>query len=208
MKNTLALSAAAIALLITSLPVHAAYVLDLTQVPDASQPRKFDVVGKGSGTLDITDLFLSLTFQDVVPAIIPNGAQIIIGAVTPTVDLFVAPGGVPFNGPANFGSGGVALASTGSGDMVGTDDPTGLLVLAGYVSGSPLSESMTFDNATFTILGVTPGTYVWTWGSGAHADSFTLQIGIPEPSTWAMMALGFGLLGWVGYWRRRVAIAG
>jgi hypothetical protein len=39
----------------------------------------------------------------------------------------------------------------------------------------------------------------------ANADSFTLVIGAPEPSTWAMMALGFGLLGGAGYyWSRRV----
>jgi hypothetical protein len=31
---------------------------------------------------------------------------------------------------------------------------------------------------------------------------------VPEPSTWALMALGFGLLGGAGYWRRRsVAVA-
>jgi PEP-CTERM motif len=38
---------------------------------------------------------------------------------------------------------------------------------------------------------VTPGVYKWTWGTGTH-QSFTLDIGtaVPEPSTWAMMALG------------------
>jgi hypothetical protein len=42
----------------------------------------------------------------------------------------------------------------------------------------------------------TPGVYKWTWGAGAHADSFTLDIAvIPEPSTWAMMLLGFAGLG-------------
>jgi hypothetical protein len=36
-----------------------------------------------------------------------------------------------------------------------------------------------------------------------------LTISIPEPSTWAMMLVGFGLLGGAGYWtrRRRVSIA-
>ena len=38
---------------------------------------------------------------------------------------------------------------------------TGLFVPLGYVSGSPLSDSMTFNNATFASLGVTRGHYVW-----------------------------------------------
>jgi hypothetical protein len=49
-------------------------------------------------------------------------------------------------------------------------------------------------------LGATPGTYKWTWGSGAN-QNFTLVIGtvIREPATWAMMLLGFAGLGFMGY---------
>jgi hypothetical protein len=47
---------------------------------------------------------------------------------------------------------------------------------------------------------LTPGKYVYTWGSGPDADSLTVDIGsVPEPSTWAMMLLGFAGLAYAGY---------
>ena len=52
---------------------------------------------------------------------------------------------------------------------------------------------------------MTPGRYEWTWGSGAN-QNFTLLIGeVPEPSTWAMMLLGFAGLGLAGWRHRRTA---
>ena len=46
----------------------------------------------------------------------------------------------------------------------------------GYVSNSPLSDSTTYDSRTFATLGVTPGTYEWTWGTGAHVDKMALAV--------------------------------
>ena len=79
-------------------------------------------------------------------------------------------------------------------------------VPAGYVSDSPLSDTATYASQTFASLGATPGRYEWTWGSGAN-QNFTLDIGtvVPEPSTWAMMALGFAGLGLAGWRHRRTA---
>ena len=56
---------------------------------------------------------------------------------------------------------------------------------------------MTFNNATFASLGVTPGTYVWTWGTGLENQNFTLVIGgagVPDGGS-TVSLLGFGLLG-------------
>ncbi len=96
------------------------------------------------------------------------------------------------------------MSSRSSGDLVALDTSTGIGVPAGYLSGGPLSDSATYDNTTLASLGVTPGKYVWTWGSGADADSFTLIAGaVPEPSTWALLLAGFGGLATVAYRRTR-----
>ena len=66
-----------------------------------------------------------------------------------------------------------------------------------YISGDPLTNSMTFDNATFASLGVTPGTYVWSWGTGLPNQNFTLQIGgagVPDGGS-TVSLLGCVLLG-------------
>jgi hypothetical protein len=56
---------------------------------------------------------------------------------------------------------------------------------------------MTFNNATFASLGVTPGTYVWTWGTGLRNQNFTLIIGgagLPDGGS-TVSLLSFALLG-------------
>ena len=68
-------------------------------------------------------------------------------------------------GPTNFGGGGSTRASSGSGDIVSISGAARLVdVPAFYLSGTALSDSMTFDSATFASLGATPGTHTWTWG--------------------------------------------
>ena len=67
----------------------------------------------------------------------------------------------------------------------------------GYVSGTALSNSMTFNNATLASLGVTPGSYVWSWGAGLPNQNFTLQIGpagVPDGGS-TVSLLGCALLG-------------
>jgi hypothetical protein len=62
------------------------------------------------------------------------------------------------------------------------------------------------DNEWVTIAGLAPFTTVQFSDSGKNAFEFSLGSGVPEPSTWAMMALGFAGLGYAGY-RRRGAFA-
>ena len=72
----------------------------------------------------------------------------------------------------------------------------------GYTSDSALSDGAIYDTATFASLGVTPGTYVWTWGTGAD-QRFTLEIGTtPLPAALPLFAAGLGAMGLLG-WRRK-----
>jgi len=82
-----------------------------------------------------------------------------------------------------------------------------IYVPSGYLSDTALSDTATYDNETFATLSVTPGTYVWTWGSGAD-QSFTLEIGqTPIPAALPLFATGLGALGLLGWRRKRKAQA-
>ena len=88
------------------------------------------------------------------------------------------------------------LGSMGIGDRVGIIRTLGVVVPSGYVSGTALSSSATWNSATVASLGVTPGTYVWSWGAGANQD-FTLIIrgaGVPDGGS-TVSLLGFALVG-------------
>jgi hypothetical protein len=148
-------------------PAHAGYIVTLQQVGP-------DVVGTGSGPIDLTGLsFVASVGVDAEME--PQNGGIFTGQPGLS-NLYQG----TISGPTHFGSapfGGLAIPNSASGDMVGIDrNPNVLVVPPGYVSGTALSDRATYSGKTFATLRVTPGTYVWTWGTGAN-QNFTLQIG-------------------------------
>jgi VPDSG-CTERM motif len=175
----------AVAALSVAHPARATFIVTIEQ-----DGANVDV--NGSGTINLTALtFISEAF--VHASMVPNAG--FLGVASGVGNLFTG-----VSGP-NFGSGVETFASFNSGDAVGIEGGvfgTGfLLVPLGYVSGDPLLDSSTYGNATFASLGITPGTYIYTWGTGANADRFELLIGgpgVPDGGS-TVSLLGSALLG-------------
>ncbi len=172
-------------------PAQAAYIATLSQVGS-------NVVGTGSGSLDFNGLTFNFSSHD--HAAIEAGVALVSLGPTSSANFTEYYG---ISGPKSFGTGGSEIyATTGSGDYAGILGGlvASIIVPQGYASGAPLGTSTdTWDGATFASLGLTPGTYVWTWGRGENADSFTLHIGTPlavvEPGTMALLGGSLLLLG-------------
>lgn len=139
-----------------------------------------DVVWSGSGSLNLTDL-TSLPGTSITSGYAAGEAIWIAGAplggIGATMDVYS--GIATF--PASFGGAGSTppTSSTGNafGILLGAGGIRTLAVHSGYVSGTFLSGSTTYGNTTIAGMNLTPGTYVYSWGSGANADSLTLIIG-------------------------------
>ena len=109
------------------------------------------------------------------------------------------------SGPINFGPGSIKFATASTGDFVGREG-LNIFVPTGYASGAPLSDTSTYAGQTIAGLGLTPGSYVYSFGSGAAADTFTVIIAgaasVPEPASLTLLSaavVGFGAV----YRRRR-----
>jgi hypothetical protein len=164
-----------------------------------------NVVATGSGAINLTGLTGVGLFSPGSADLGANVGYIQTGVHGP-LDGYQG-----FSGPTSFGSGGFFTANLYSGNCVDiwgepfTYGAPTLWVPTGYTSGGLLSDSMTFTGATFASLGLTPGTYVWTWGTGDLPNqNFTLEIGnVPDGGT-TVCLLGFALLCLVGL-RRSLA---
>ena len=199
-RNT-AIVAAALALGAgLAVPAQAGFIATMDQIGG-------NVVVTGSGSFDTAGLTSTTPFPAHPTAAINPSLNVVILGGAGTNNAFT--GLTPDH--ATFGSGGATKnASSASGAVLGIGDASAgfnsLYLPNGYVSGTSVSDITTFAGATFTGLGVTPGTYEWTWGTGATADSFTLQIGpvaaAPEPASLPLLVMGLAGLGLVVRRRR------
>lgn len=164
-----------------------------------------NVVASGSGSLNLSGLTLYATGTSAPADMNPSLGYINTGPTS--VGLYIYTG---FTGPTSFGTGSGGVATSGSGDSVeilgsvvaNYNNAPWLFVPTGYVSGTALSDTATYAGATFSSLGLTRGTYIWTWGSGPN-QSFTLAIA-SEPGSLLLLATGLLALGVLLVARRRL----
>jgi hypothetical protein len=190
--------AIAFILLTTPSPVLAGYIINVAEVGG-------DVVASGTGTINLTALTLDIYSPELAPpGVTPFQALISTGSTNlALIDFYDG-----ITGPVTFGPGFGTASTSATGDifLVGGELPNpGLGVPPGY-SGGTLTSTSTWVGTTINGLGMTPGTYTWTWGTGPNADSLTLNIGqVPEPSTVSLLGIGMaGIAG--GRWLRRKRI--
>jgi hypothetical protein len=165
----------ALAAIFAASPLQAAFIANMLELGN-------NVVVTGNGNIILPASFNTNGFHQIyTPELVPNRAEVYLGGLGQVVGLF----NVGFSGPSSIGPGSMPSVPSFGGDPVGVG-----FVPWHYFSGSPLSTQNTFSSATFASLGVTPGTYIWTWQTDHGSDTFTLNIGVvPEPSTTTLVGL-------------------
>ncbi len=159
---------------------QAAVIIDIQEVGN-------DVLVSGSGSYNLSALSYSS------PAI-SVGIRADSVYVTPGNDERMSHYIWATTAPTEIGPGTSFFApdqTTGSPFGVSGGGAGSFFVPEGYVSGSALAGTSTYENKTLVDLGLTEGTYEWTWGTGETADTVTVNIGtVPEPATMSLLALG------------------
>jgi hypothetical protein len=131
-----------------------------------------DVVWQGSGSFNLS----SLTLGDT--NILAGAYDASTGAwgIGPNATVDGYSGITTY--PITFGTGGNGTTSnTGStfGILLGGSEPL-LYVPSGYISNTTINGSSIYDNQTISGMGLTPGTYTWSWGTGANTSTLVMII--------------------------------
>lgn len=183
MRKSLTVVAALASAVLLSSAANAAVQISIQEVGS-------DVVATTSGSLNLAGLNYVLTGNNTA-FLDPSLGYFFSRAAS--YDIYTT-----LTGPTGFGTS-VTTSGTGTGNAFAFSRIFGGVgVPAGYSSGSLLSGTTTFGSQTLATMGATPGSYVFT----VPNDTITVQVGtlhavsaVPEPSTWAMMLLGFGAVG-------------
>ena len=91
--------------------------------------------------------------------------------------------------PSDFGTNSTNFAANSSTAstmlFVRATSANPIYIAQSYVLGTAITGVLTFQNQSFQTMGLTEGSYVWSWGDPStpgNGDSITLSV-VPEPAT-------------------------
>lgn len=179
-----AVLSAALVILAAAPSANAALVINITEVG-------FNVFAFGSGTFNTTGLSV-LGSSNIGPTLGSNNGIVLVGSGASTIYSVAS---------KSLGNGPDVAADSSTGSLFGVRG-VGFYLPTGYVSSTSLNGSATINNKTLAGLGFRLGTYTYNLPN----DTLTINVApglvppapvssVPEPSAWAMMIAGFGLVG-------------
>jgi hypothetical protein len=110
----------------------------------------------------------------------PSVSNLAFGAVSSAQDQCAGTTITPTTG---FGTGGQLSATANTGVSYYFRPDIGFWGPSGWNSGTAMTASMTFPNTSLAGMGITPGTYVYTFSNGATTDTLTINAVAPPPPT-------------------------
>jgi PEP-CTERM motif len=164
-----------------------------------------NVVATGSGDVNLGSAF-STSFS--TNAQISAAFDLIVNGPATTTNVTEYTFSSTLTGPSNFGGNFPTPASSGSGSMFMFDD-TGfgsfiIAVPTTYTTDTVISDSSTYTGKTLSQLGLSPGTFTWTMGTGNTENTVIINVSaVPEPGTFALAGLGLACLAGYGIRRHR-----
>lgn len=176
------------------LPAGAAVVINNTDVNLAAGPYTFGPSAAGqftfsynsNGAFDPNPVFVSTTGTAEVTTVFGQ----------PSASFTDGRGGGAIFGPNSFPGFGAVPTSAAIGASL-TDSFLGLRYTD---NGNTYYGFARFAGAAFDLFA-----FETTPGLAINADAVAAIAAVPEPSTWAMMILGFAGIGLAAYWKRRQA---
>jgi hypothetical protein len=131
-----------------------------------------DVVWSGSGSFNLTAL------TSAGGSTIGGGYQAsqAVWAIGPITSVDTYSGTITY--PPTFGGGGAGVTSNTGSTFGILPGGTGrlLYVPSGYTSNSVISGTSTYANTTIAGMGLTLGTYTWSWGSAPNTSTLVMVI--------------------------------
>ncbi|HZZ28456.1 MAG TPA: hypothetical protein VFE46_10685 [Pirellulales bacterium] len=158
-----------------------------------------NVVANGSGDVNLGSA-TAVSFS--IGAEMSSFSDLIVNGPATTTSVFEYTFSTALTGPASFGTVfPITPASSGSGSLFMFSNPGfGSFVLAvptSYTTDTAIIDSSTYTGKTLANLGLSPGTFTWTMGTGLTENTVTINVSstpAPEPASFVLAGLCGGAM--------------